>query len=95
MLIYQERNSDADYSILNSNSSSTFEGVIYLPNSALHLNSSGEISGDSNWTAVISRTLELNSSSTLAINTDYAASSVPAPIGIGGDPSQQSVRLKD
>ena len=95
MVIYQDRTADADFSILNSNSSSVFEGVIYLPNSALHLNSSGEISGDSAWTAVITKTLELNSNSTLAINTDYSSSSVPVPYGVGADEDQQIVRLKE
>lgn len=83
MVFFQERGSRADYSILNSDSSSIIEGVIYLPSTSLHLNSKGAISSASPWTGIIVDKLELNSDSVMNINTDYASSSVPPPAGIG------------
>ena len=37
--VFQDRSAATDYHILNSNSSSRIEGVVYLPNNDLHLNS--------------------------------------------------------
>ena len=91
VVFFQARDADADFSILNSDSSSIIEGVIYLPNSPLHLNSYGNISDNSPWSAIVVKTLEVNSHSTLHINTDYESSSVPVPFGIGGDPTKQIV----
>lgn len=95
LVFFQERGSRADYSILNSDSSSIIEGVIYLPSTPLHLNSRGRISSASPWTAIIVDRLELNSDSIMNINTDYASSSVPVPAGIGpGDGTGGAVALK-
>ncbi len=95
LVFFQERGSRADYSILNSDSSSIIEGVIYLPSTPLHLNSKGVISNASPWTGIIVDKLELNSDSVMNINTDYASSSVPVPAGIGpGDGSSAAVWLK-
>lgn len=95
IVFFQARDSDADFSILNSDSSSIIEGVIYLSNTPLHLNSYGNISDSSPWSAIVVKTLEVNSHSTLHINVNYELSTVPVPFGIGGDPSQQIVRLKE
>ena len=95
LVFFQERGSRADYSILNSDSSSIIEGIIYLPSTPLHLNSKGRISSASPWTAIIVDKLELNSDSIMNINTDYASSSVPVPAGIGpGDGTGGAVVLK-
>lgn len=96
LVFFQERGSRADHSILNSDSSSIIEGVIYLPSTSLHLNSKGVISKASPWTGIIVDKLELNSDSIMTINTDYAASSVPPPAGIGpGDGRSSAVWLKE
>ena len=94
LVFFQERGSSADYSILNSDSTSIIEGVIYLPSTPLHLNSRGRISNASPWTALIVNELELNSGSVMNINSDYASSSVPVPAGIGpGDGANAVVVL--
>lgn len=77
--IFQQRNSSADFSILNSDSTSSIEGVIYLPSTPLHLNSYGELSPNTPWTMVISSKLEVNSWSVLRLNADYDDSDVPVP----------------
>ncbi len=94
IVFFQARDAISNFSILNSDSSSIVEGVIYLPNSELRLNSNGHISDSSPWTAIIVKTLMLASNSTLHINMDYESSSVPVPAGIGGDGERQLVRLK-
>ncbi len=95
MVFYQDRDVEsADFSILNSDSSSIIEGVIYLPTTGLHLNSHGNISAASPWTILITHTLEVNSHSVLNIRTNYADSSVPVPAGLGGGIGGQTVWLK-
>ncbi len=94
IVFFQARDAVADFSILNSDSSSIVEGTIYLPNSPLHLNSNGNISESSPWTAIIVKTLELNSNSILHINADYASSSVPVPVALAGGSGRNNVWLK-
>lgn len=70
------------------------QGLIYLPNSDLHLNSNGDIFADAPWTLIVVNALELNSDSTLRINTDYESSSVPLPAGFDrGAAGDEYVRL--
>jgi hypothetical protein len=83
IIFFQSRTAVADFSILNSDSSSKLEGTIYLPKSGLHLNSVGSISDATPWTAIVVDTLEINSHSILHVNTDYSGSSVPVPAGLG------------
>ena len=85
MVFFQQRNiSGADFSILNSDSTSKVEGVIYLPSTSLKLNSNGNLSAATPWTSVIADKIEVNSISTLRLNANYAASTVPVPAGLGG-----------
>ena len=96
--IFQERNSTADYSVLNSNSNSQVEGVIYLPDTALHLNSNGSLNGSLSettpWTIVVADKVEVNSNSTLNVNANYESSLVPLPAGLTGG-SGRMVRLTE
>ena len=66
-----------------------------MPSTPLHLNSKGRISNASPWTGIIVDKLELNSDSIMNINTNYAASSVPVPAGIGpGDGTNGTIILE-
>jgi Putative Flp pilus-assembly TadE/G-like len=91
---FQQRGATADFSILNSDSTSSLEGVVYLPSTPVHLNSFGSLSASTPWTIIIADKLEVNSGSTLRVNANYAASTVPVPAGLGGSSNTtEHVRL--
>jgi hypothetical protein len=93
IVIFQARGSTADYSIINSHSSSTIEGVIYLPDSELMLNSNGTFNAASPFLSIITRKLTLNSLSTIAINNDPDKATIPIPSALTGVGAAQQVRL--
>jgi Putative Flp pilus-assembly TadE/G-like len=74
IVIYQSRDPDTlttNPFIINSNSSTTLEGTVYMPNGALTLNSIGKANSGASYTIVIARRMELNSGGTFEINTNY------------------------
>jgi Flp pilus assembly protein TadG len=77
--VYQDRAANTAPHILNSESSSRIEGVVYVPSNDLHINSSSRLGDTSPWWAVIARKFETNSSSHIHFNVDYAVSAVPVP----------------
>ncbi|NNE57066.1 MAG: hypothetical protein HKN36_03065 [Hellea sp.] len=79
LVIYQDRDIESNYSIWNSDSTSSLEGVIYHPNNGIQINSGGAVFSSSAWTAMITRRLELNSESILYLNSDYESGPVAVP----------------
>lgn len=63
---------------INSDSASFFEGTLYAPTARIKVNSDSTIGGDANFTAVVAKEIDLNSESTLVVNSDYAGSTVPS-----------------
>ncbi len=93
IVFFQQRNGTADFSILNSDSTSFVEGVIYPPNTPLHLNSYGRLSPNTPWTMVITSKLSVNSFSVLRMNADYDESNVPLPAAVQAASTGGLVRL--
>ncbi len=58
-------------------------GTIYLPNAELIINASGAVAEDSKWSVVVAKEIFLDKNAKLVINTDYAGSGVPVPLGVG------------
>lgn len=58
-------------------------GTIYLPNAELLINAAGSVAEDSKWSVVVAKEIALDRNARLVINTDYAGSGVPVPIGVG------------
>lgn len=58
-------------------------GTIYLPNAALVINATGAVAEDSKWSVVVAKDIFLDKKARLVINTDYAGSGVPVPLGVG------------
>lgn len=84
ILIFEDRsNSIGNAHTLNSSSTSAFEGTVYLPRGTLMLNNSSDPNGSSPYTAFIAYRFDINSSSILEINTDFADSDVPLPSALG------------
>lgn len=58
-------------------------GTIYLPNAQLVINAPGAVAEDSKWSVVVAKDIFLDKNARLVINTDYAGSGVPVPLGVG------------
>lgn len=73
---------DATFQI-SSNNARTLLGTIYLPKSKLLIDADQPVAGDSAYTVVVAREIEIANRSRLVLNTDYAATDVPVPDGVG------------
>lgn len=82
--VFQDRGAATAPHVINSNSASRIEGVVYLPNNDLHINSGSSFGQSSPWWAIIARKFHVNSNSIIHINVDFAASSAPVPPAIAG-----------
>lgn len=59
-------------------------GTIYLPNATLDVTGTGnKVADQSPWTVVVAKAVTTDGSADLVINSNYAASSVPVPPGVG------------
>lgn len=74
-----------------SNNAQTLLGTIYLPQGRLFIGSTAPVSADSAYTVVVSRTLELSAGPTLVLNSNYTATDIPVPPGVG--PQNNKVTL--
>jgi len=71
-VIYQDRNTTTDFFMINSHGKARINGVIYIPNSNLKLNSDSGTTAAPGYLQLIVRRLELNSLATFVIkNKDY------------------------
>lgn len=69
---------------IRSKDAEKFEGTVYLPQGKLLVEKSSRVGQQSNWTAIIANTIEIDSGPALEINSDYGASDIPVPEGISG-----------
>ncbi len=58
-------------------------GTVYLPSAPLKLSGNNKASSQAPWTIVVANSVRLAGSAELVINTDYASSPVPVPVGVG------------
>ena len=91
-VILTTRDNDEDMEI-SSNLVDKLLGTIYLPNATLVINSSGAVAEDSKWSVVVAKEILLDRNARLVINSDYAGSGVPVPLGVG-DKNGNGPRLK-
>ena len=66
-----------------SNNAQTLLGTIYLPQGRLFVGSTAPVAANSAYTVVVSGTLELSAGPTLVLNSNYSATDVPVPPGVG------------
>ncbi len=88
ILFFQDRDEGGTH-FFDSNNISKLEGTIYFFDGKFESNSNTTIGGDSNFTILIARWIEVNSNAQLIFNSNYAASDVPVPLAIAA----QIVRL--
>lgn len=75
---------------LDFNDIHRLEGVVYAPGARLIVPSGQNSNDQTPWTVVIARELKIEGGRRLAINADYASSSVPVPSGVGNKSSGQA-----
>jgi len=94
ILVFQDREADPGRQFtISSNNAETLVGTIYLPNGRLFIDATAPVAGASAYTAIIAERLELSSSVSLVLNSDYGATNVPVPDGLVNAGS--SVRLRE
>jgi hypothetical protein len=81
-VIVTTRQNDEEMEISSSNVDKLL-GTIYLPNAELLINAAGAVAEDSKWSVVVAKDIILDKDARLVINTDYAGSGVPVPVGVG------------
>ncbi|MBL8574908.1 MAG: pilus assembly protein [Hyphomicrobiaceae bacterium] len=84
VLMYEERATKANriYRITSDNAR-VLLGTIYLPQGTLHIDSNNPVADRSEYTALVVRRLILSEGPNLVINSDYSATDVPVPTGLG------------
>ncbi len=83
IVVYQDRNvADGTVHLINSDSASYFEGTVYLPNGKVLINSSSTLGGNAAYSIFIAKEYEINSDSTLVMNSNFGSSGVPLPSGL-------------
>lgn len=82
VVFFQDRSYETTH-LFDSNSFGTIEGTVYLPTGVLRSDSNTRMAGASNYSLFIAKRLEFDSNAGLDIKTDYGASSVPLPRGVG------------
>ena len=84
LLFFEERNHKKmrPHAIL-SDGARKLEGTIYLPAGHLYVDADAPIADKSAYTAIIVSRLELFAGPHLVLNTDYSATEVPVPQGVG------------
>jgi hypothetical protein len=83
VLMFQSRHPDtltAPPHVFNSNASSELEGVIYLPNGILEVNSNAVINGPADYTVIIARRMRTDSNGTLQMRSNYSGNTPRPPM---------------
>lgn len=66
-------------------------GTIYLPNATLSIKAKNKIAEKSAYTVIVAKKLEIGDATQMFINSNYAATTVPVPAGLG--PRAGAIRL--
>jgi Flp pilus assembly protein TadG len=84
LLIYEDRNSPQGqtHNILSDNAR-TLLGTIYLPQGMLYVGANQPVADQSAYTIVVARQFSLSAGPTMVLNTNYTATNIPVPNGVG------------
>jgi hypothetical protein len=90
-LIFDDRGGKLEKHKIFSDNARKLLGTIYMPNGALYIDAKKPIADKSAYTVIVARTVEIFDGPDLVLNSDYNATSVPVPKGVG--PIGSAVRL--
>ncbi|MGJ3265163.1 MAG: pilus assembly protein TadG-related protein [Salinarimonas sp.] len=84
ILFFQDRTAEEgrDFRISSDNARNLL-GTIYLPRGDLHVDAEESVADISAYTVIVARRLELSEGPVLTLNTDYNATDIPVPEGVG------------
>ena len=83
ILVFDDRGGKWDKHRIYSDNARKLLGTIYMPNSSLYIDSKKPIADRSAYTVIVARTVELYDGPNLVLNSDYGATTVPVPKGVG------------
>lgn len=83
LLFYQAHGSEEGQFLLRSNTASNMLGTIYLPNGDFVIDTNSKVADQSAYTVIVARTVELLRQPDVVLNTDYNATDIPVPTGLG------------
>lgn len=83
ILFFEDRSSplNRDFRI-ETKDAELFEGTVYLPRGRFVIDKESRLGQRSNWTAIIAHQIETGNGPRLEINSNFGASTIPAPKGI-------------
>ncbi|MGI9402169.1 MAG: Tad domain-containing protein [Rhizobiaceae bacterium] len=91
ILFFEDRTSKPGREFaIRSRDARLLEGAIYLQKGKLFVDKESKVGQDAHWTAIIAGEIEIGNGPNIRINTDYAGSDVPVPMGIA---SSGKIRL--
>jgi hypothetical protein len=91
ILIFDDRGGKFEKHQIYSDNARNLLGTVYLPNGALYIDAKKPIAQRSAYTVIVARTVEIFDGPDLILNSDYGATDVPVPKGVG--PIGATVRL--
>jgi Flp pilus assembly protein TadG len=83
ILFIQQLTKDIKDFVISSNAARQLLGTIYLPTGHLRIDASAPVAGDSAYTVIVAHEIDIKDQARLVLNTDYAATDVPVPEGVG------------
>lgn len=92
LLVFEDRASPAGqtHQIL-SNDARMLLGTIYLPQSRLHVAATSPVADKSAYTIVVAKLFTLSEGPTMVLNTNYGATNIPVPPGVGAVGTQTAL----
>lgn len=84
LLLFEDRSAPPlrDH-LITSNNARVLIGTIYLPRGRLIVDAERSVAGDSAYTVIVARQINIAKSSSLVMNANYGLSDVPLPKGVG------------
>jgi len=69
--------------LIKSDDARTLLGTLYLPRGILRVHTNTKLADQSAYTAIVARRIHLSNKPNLYLNTDYGATDIPVPEGVG------------
>ncbi len=83
-----------DGHVIRSNDARRLVGTIYLPDDKLVVDGETPVADESEYTVIVAQSFELYNGPNLVIQTDYTASDVPVPEGVGPNNATSAVLVR-
>jgi Flp pilus assembly protein TadG len=82
IVFFQSRTANTSENRFGGSSTTIVQGAVYFPNGTAEINCSGSVMANGDYTIWIVKRLQLDSSATLQVNSNYAGSATPLADGV-------------